>query len=229
MSKTRCILALLVIALLVLTIGPGTAQDMPDLSIVWFDWPPCDLLTSLVQDYPDANVSVSCVPLDQWHDQIFADFAAQDGADLPILDSQFMSEAVAGDHLVNLTDWMNMNLPVDDYNQTALRDYGEVPLDSGQYYAVPLMTDTRMLVYRKDLFEDPDVQAAYQQATGGELQVPQYWGELLQMAQFFKDGDFIDNGYASHWANDRRYGPDRLESHPLVLRRRTLGPLHLSG
>ena len=47
---------------------------------------------------------VSCVPIDQWHDQIFADFAAKGGADLPILDSQFMGEAVKGNHLVDLTD-----------------------------------------------------------------------------------------------------------------------------
>jgi multiple sugar transport system substrate-binding protein len=174
---------------------------MPDLSIVWFAWPPCDLLTSIVADYPDANVSVTCVPIDQWHDQIFADFAAQGGADLPILDSQFMGEAVVGGHVVNLTDWMAENLPLDDYNQTALNYYAEVPVGSGQLYSVPVITDTRMLVYRQDLFEDADVQAAYMDATGAELAVPQTWTELLQIAQFFKESDVIDNGYASHWIN----------------------------
>lgn len=201
MTRTRWLVALLVVTVMAFSFGSGMAQDVPNLSIVWFAWPPCDLLTSLVQDYPDANVTVSCVPLDQWHDQIFADFAAQGGADLPILDSQFMGEAVAGNHIINLTDWMQETLPVDDYNQAALSFYGEVPQGSGQYYAVPVITDTRMLVYRQDLFENPDVQAAYQEATGEELGVPQTWSELLQIAQFFKDTDFIDNGYASHWIN----------------------------
>jgi multiple sugar transport system substrate-binding protein len=59
-----------------------------------------------------------------------------------------------------------------------------------------------MLVYRKDLFENADVQAAYKEATGSDLEVPQTWTELLAIAQFFKDSDFIENGYASHWIND---------------------------
>ncbi len=199
---TKTLLVLLVISALSGALIPASAQDTPDLSIVWFAWPPCDLLSSLVQDYEAANVTVSCVPLGQWHDQIFADFAAQGGADLPILDSQFMGEAVAGNHIVNLTEWMNENLPLDDYNQTALSYYAEVPGGSGQFYSVPVITDTRMLVYRKDLYENPDVQAAYQEATGNELAVPTTWSELLAQAQFFKETDFIDNGFASHWVND---------------------------
>lgn len=199
--KFKLVLSLLAIALLSVSFVPVTAQDT-NLSIVWFAWPPCDLLSSIVADYEAANVTVSCVPLGQWHDQIFADFAAQGGADLPILDSQFMGEAVAGGHIVDLTAWMQENLPLDDYNQTALSYYAEVPAGSGSFYSVPVITDTRMLVYRQDLYENPDVQAAYQEATGAELAVPSTWSELLQQAQFFKETDFIDNGFASHWVND---------------------------
>jgi multiple sugar transport system substrate-binding protein len=75
-------------------------------------------------------------------------------------------------------------------------------LGSGAYYSVPVITDTRMLVYRKDLFENADAQAAYLEATGEELTVPTTWSQLLQISQFFKDTDFIDSGYVSHWIND---------------------------
>ncbi len=188
--------------LLVFAVAPASAQDKPNLSIVWFAWPPCDLLTNLVATYPDANVTVSCVPIGQWHDQIFADFAAQGGADLPILDSQFMGEAVKGSHIADLTDLLKNDLPFDDFNQTALSAYAEVPAGSGTYYSVPVITDTRMFVYRKDLFENADAMAAYQTATGNALEVPKTWTELLAIAQFFKSSDFIENGYASHWIND---------------------------
>lgn len=200
-QKTFLKIATLCLALLVL-IAPATAQDKPNLSIIWFAWPPCDLLTSLVSEYEDANVSVTCVPIGEWRNQIFADFAAQGGADLPILDSQFMGEAVAGGFVEDLTDFLQNELPFDDYNQTALSYYAEVPLGSGAYYSVPVITDTRMLVYRKDLFEDADQMAAYAEATGNELKVPETWTELLAIAQFFKDGDAIDAGYTSHWIND---------------------------
>ncbi len=201
-SFMKFVLLLLVVAVLSVSFAPAVAQERPNLSIVWFAWPPCDLLTSMVAEYEPANVTVSCVPLGQWHDQIFADFAAQGGADLPILDSQFMGEAVAGSHIVNLTEWMGANLPVDDYNQTALSYYAEVPAGSGEFFSVPVITDTRMLVYRQDLFENADVQAAYQEATGDELVVPASWSELLAQAQFFKETEFIDNGFATHWLND---------------------------
>jgi multiple sugar transport system substrate-binding protein len=188
--------------LLTLAVVPALPQDKPDLSIIWFAWPPCDLLSSVASEYPDANVTVTCVPIGEWRNQIFADFAAQGGADLPILDSQFMGEAVKGGFIEDLTDVIKNDLPFDDYNQTALSAYAEVPIGSGTYYSVPVITDTRMMVYRKDLFENPDVQAAYKEATGNDLAVPTTWTELLAIAQFFKDTDFIDSGYVSHWIND---------------------------
>ncbi len=189
-NKTRLFFSVLVVLMLV--IMPTTAQDKPALSIIWFAWPPCDLLSELVKDYPDANVTVTCVPIGEWRNQIFADFAAQGGADLPILDSQFMGEAVKGGFIMDLTDFLQNDLPFDDYNQTALSYYSEVPLGSGSYFSVPVITDTRMLVYRTDVFE----------ANG--LEVPATWTDLLAAAQAIKANadDGADNGFASHWIND---------------------------
>jgi multiple sugar transport system substrate-binding protein len=191
MSKVlrKLLLAGVLVMLLAVAIAPAAAQDT-ELSIVWFAWPPCDLLDTITDDYPDATVTVTCVPIGQWFDQIFLDFASGGGADLPILDSQFMGAAVAGNHLVDLTDWINENLPVDDYVPAALSAYAEVPVGSGQYYSVPMMTDTRMLVYRTDLFE----------AAGFEP--PTSWQELLEQAQTFKEGDLVENGFATHWSPD---------------------------
>lgn len=166
---------------------PASAQDT-ELSIVWFAWPPCDLLDTITDDYEAATVTVDCVPLPQWFDTIFLDFSAGEGADLPILDSQFMGAAVAGGHVVELTDWMNETLPIDDYVPAALSAYAEVPIGSGQLYSVPTMTDTRMLVYRTDIFEEAG------------FEPPATWSELLEQAQTLKDGDLIENGFATHWS-----------------------------
>ncbi|MFZ4815404.1 MAG: ABC transporter substrate-binding protein [Phototrophicaceae bacterium] len=177
--------------LLMLSVVPASfSAQSTELSIIWFAWPPCDLLDTITDDYPDATVTVTCVPIGQWFDQIFLDFASGGGADLPILDSQFMGAAVEGGHVLNLTDWMAANLPLEDYVPAALAAYGEVPAGSGQFYSVPTMTDTRMLVYRTDVFE----------AAGFEP--PTTWTELLEQAQFFKDSDLIENGFATHWSPD---------------------------
>ncbi len=188
-SRKAILLFVLIVMVASLSIAPLAAQEV-NLSIIWFAWPPCDLLASITGEYEAANVTVTCVPIGQWRDQIFADFAAQGGADLPILDSQFMGEAVAGGHLVELTDWMAENLPLDDYDPTALAYYAEVPTGSGRFYSVPIMTDTRMLVYRADVFAEAG------------FEPPTSWSELLEQAQAFADGDLIDFGFATHWINN---------------------------
>jgi multiple sugar transport system substrate-binding protein len=174
-----------------------------NLQIIWFAWQPCQALGELVKGYKDATVEVRCVPIGQWHDQIFTDFAAKGGADLVILDSQFIGEAVTGGHIVELTDWMQGNIEVEDYVPAAMSAYGEYPPGSKRYYGVAMMGDTQMLVYRSDIFNDPKVKEAYQAKAGKELAVPKTWTELLQTAQFFKetpdDVDSVPNGYTTYW------------------------------
>jgi multiple sugar transport system substrate-binding protein len=173
------------------------------LQVIWFAWQPCQALGELVKSYKDATVEVRCVPIGQWHDQIFTDFAAKGGADVVILDSQFIGEAVAGGHVAELTDWMNGNIDVDDYVPAALSAYGEYPAGSKRYYGVAIEGDTQMLVYRKDLFEDAAIKDAYKQKTGKDLAVPAKWTELLEVAKFFKetpdDVDKAPNGYTTFW------------------------------
>jgi ribose transport system substrate-binding protein len=181
------------------------AGPKPKLQIIWFTWQPCQALGELVKKYPDADVEVRCVPIARWHDDIFTDFAAKGGADLVVLDSQYIGEAVVGGHVAELTDWMKTNIKVDDYVPAALSAYGEYPLGSGHYYGVALEADAMMLVYRKDLYEDPTVQAAYKAKTGQDLRVPQSWTELLAQAQFFKGSEFVPNGYSAIWMGKGGY------------------------
>jgi multiple sugar transport system substrate-binding protein len=172
------------------------------LQVIWFAWQPCQALTDLSKKYPGGTVDVRCVPIAQWHDQIFTDFAAKGGADIVILDSQFIGEAVKGGHIMDLTDWMNTNIDVADYVPAALAAYGEYPAGSKKYYGVAAEGDTQMLVYRKDLFAKADVQAAYKAKAGKDLAVPTTWTDLLGIAQFFKDsaGKYgVANGYTTHW------------------------------
>ncbi len=156
----------------------------------------------LVKGFSGATVEVRCVPIDQWHSQIFTDFVAQSGADIVILDSQFIGEAVAGGHVMDLTEWMKTNIETDDYVPAALAAYGEYPAGSKKYYGIAAEGDTQMLVYRKDLMERADVKADFKTATGKDLALPKTWTELVAIAKFFKDsaGKYgVQNGYTTHW------------------------------
>jgi len=163
------------------------AQSKPDLQIIWFAWPPCDALGTLVSKYPDANVSVKCVPIGEWHNTIFTDFVAKGGADLPILDSQYTGEAVKGGHLLDLTDWMKTNVDVDQYVPAALSAYGEYPPNSKKYYGLPAMADVMIQVYRKDIFD----KAGFKPATT--------WTELLTQMQKIKADKLAPSGFSWFW------------------------------
>src|SRR5260221_3354004 len=166
---------------------PTQAQSKPELQIIWFAWPPCDNLQKLVSTYPDATVTVKCVPIGQWHDTIFTDFVAKGGADLPILDSQYIGEAVKGGHLLELTDWMKTNVDVAQYVPAALSAYGEYPPASKRYYGLPAMADVMIQVYRKDIFD----KAGLKPATT--------WTELLATAQKIKADKLAPAGFSWFW------------------------------
>jgi multiple sugar transport system substrate-binding protein len=173
--------------------GEAAEEEAPaaggELTILWFAWQPCEALGELSKMYEGATVTVNCVPIAEWYNTTFTDFAAQGGADLVIMDSQWIGEAVTGGHVMDLTDFMAENIEVDDYVPAALSAYGEYPPGSQKYYGVAIEGDTQMLVYRKDLFE----QAGFEP--------PKTWTELLKQAQYFKEtaDDGVDNGYATFW------------------------------
>ncbi len=179
----------MIVAIALGTANPSgvKAADKPALEISWFAWPPCDALGKLVTTYPDATVTVKCPPIGQWHDTIFTDFVAKSGVDLPILDSQWIGEAVKGGHLAELTDWMNGNMDVADYVPSALSAYGEYPPNSKHYWGVAAMADVMDLVYRKDVFQKANIKP------------PTTWTELLKDAQMIKSQSLAPSGFAEFW------------------------------
>jgi len=166
---------------------PEAPAEVADLSILWFAWQPCEALGELSGQYDGANVTVNCVPIGDWYNTTFTDFAAQGGADLVVMDSQWIGEAVTGGHVINLTSFMQENLDLADYVPAALSAYGEYPPNAQEYYGVALQGDTQMLVYRTDLFEEAG------------FEPPTTWSELLDQAQQFKEGDLVENGFVTFW------------------------------
>jgi multiple sugar transport system substrate-binding protein len=55
----------------------------------------------------------------------------------------------------------------------------------GQAYAIPIAYGTQILMYRKDLFEDPLLNQAFYKLFGVPLDVPKTWNEYNAVARFF--------------------------------------------
>jgi multiple sugar transport system substrate-binding protein len=152
----------------------GPAEKAEKIVIAWAQWAPADYLAKLSKDYTQetgTEVVVEQIPWPDFQAKIFTAFAAQDDAyDMVVGDSQWLGRCsdLAGNHYLELTDWMNENLAVDSFSEMALMNLGEYPKGSGRYWAVPAETDAVGFAYRKDLFEDPDEMAAFRARYGYE-------------------------------------------------------------
>jgi multiple sugar transport system substrate-binding protein len=116
--------------------------------------------------------------------------AAQgDAWDMVIGDSQWLGQGATQGHYLELTDFMNSTGIAESVTPATLTYYGEYPTGSGQYWAFPTEGDADGWAYRKDLFENPDEMAAFQEEYGYELAPPETYEQLMDIAQFFTRPD----------------------------------------
>ncbi len=70
-------------------------------------------------------------------------------------------------------------------NPTQPIDPDTITRQGFEIYGFPLQSNVLTLSYRKDLFDDPHEQAAFQQQYKKPLQVPATWDDFVSVAQFF--------------------------------------------
>lgn len=192
----------------------GSAQPKGTISFEWFDWRPARLLEEMGKVYQERTgweVKATLGSADNWHDRIFTNFVGKTGADMPILDSQWIGEAVVGGHLYELTDWIKAgNIDIEDINPASLAGQGQYPQakpgqtgtfdPNGRFYGVPLAGDSLGYVYRKDLFEDPKEKEAFKARYGYDLAPADTWAQYRDIAEFFTRPDQNLYGSALHYS-----------------------------
>ena len=201
MSKKRILLIVAMLFAFTLSIGVTAAQDVSELTIWWAQWSPADYLQQIGNDYEAATgikVNVVQTPWGDFYTRVGTEWAAKGTSyDLIVGDSQWVGQGVTQGHYVDMTDFMVSNGLDKTVTAATLRYYGEYPQGSGNYYAYPTEGDANGWAYRKDLFENPDEQAAFMAKYGYELAVPETWDQLRDIAEFFTrpDDGSIWRGY----------------------------------
>ena len=185
----RLVLGVLVVFLLGTILGGVALAEEVTLTITWAAWAPMDTLIALAQDFTaktGIKVKGDPIPWPQYHDKVFTEFASgKTSFDIVLPDSQWLGEAVVGGHLLDITDWFNEKVKKEEFSDMLIRSYCEYPDGSGRYYGVPALADFFGLVYRKDLFDDPEEKKAFREKYGYDLKVPETWSELKDVAEFF--------------------------------------------
>ena len=104
--------------------------------------------------------------------------------DIAFIVSDWVAEAVAGQHVVDLQPFLKIS-PPDDYPQGWDDSLLRYQSYENKVYGLPYHNGQKCLIYRKDLFNDPKKQADFKNRFGNELSVPQTWDAFTQVARFF--------------------------------------------
>jgi len=172
--------------------GPGTAAG-PSLTITWAEWPPSQVLKEMAQEWGKANnvsVTFAFYPWPEYTNKVYAAFAAKKPLyDIIVGDSQWLGKGAVDGHYLELTDWLQKELNLDEIEPAALRAFCEYPFGSKQYFAAPCEVDACGWAYRKDLFDDPKEKEAFKAKYNRELAPPKTWPELRDIAEFFNRPD----------------------------------------
>lgn len=107
---------------------------------------------------------------------------------------------VAWDHTSFVAQYTPFLLPLQDYfSEEELAPFSPAILDAatigGNLYLIPRHADISPIHYRKDLYEDEAIAAAYMEATGEALEVPSTLEQIDRQARFFVENDHSTYGY----------------------------------
>ncbi|MEM9221365.1 MAG: extracellular solute-binding protein [Pseudomonadota bacterium] len=166
------------------------AQDS-ELTLCWAAWDPANALVELSKDFTAETgiaMNFEFVPWTNFADRMLNELnSGGQLCDLMIGDSQWIGGGATYGHYVQLNDFFDAEgISMDDFLPAAVYAYSTWPKGSPNYYALPAMGDALGWVYRKDWFERPELQEAFQAEYGRELAPPNDWNELLDIAKFFQ-------------------------------------------
>ena len=134
-----------------------------------------------------SDVEIEFVPLDleELTEAFFAKNELHTGDwDMVHINTDWVAKAYESKGLAALDQFIRESPPEDVQQAWPVSLQGLQCFD-GQVYGLPFHDGPECLVLRKDLFEDPQEQAAFQVRYGKPLQAPKTWDDFLDVAAFF--------------------------------------------
>jgi len=142
-----------------------------------------------------AELEIVEVPFAEHFPKLMTDLTTGTGEyDTSIAGAWWLGDLVAGDFIIPYDEYYNDDrFPKWDIEDVqpgprALLEYG------GQKYMVANDHDGQVMYYRRDLLEDAEHQAAFQEKYGYELGVPKTWQEFRDVAEYFNGQDLNGDG-----------------------------------
>ncbi len=188
---------LLISSIIVLLIISGCAttpvekdtEEERSITILWAEWKPADFLQELSRDFTaETGIKVNIIQ-EPWStfQTVFFNEVENKGQKYDLVggDSQWLGRGAVEGHYIELTNWIKENGVDKSMTKASVEGYAEYPKGSEHYWAVPLEGDAMGFAYRKDMFEDSEEKADFKEKYGYNLDIPQTWNQLKDIAEFF--------------------------------------------
>ncbi len=149
-----------------------------------------ELLPQFVEE-SGIDVQIEAISYIDMHSKLVPQLIASEGSyDLIVVDFYWVGEFTKAGWLMPLDDLVARDgVDVDVYVPKLMDLVGRV---DGTLYMLPFYNYSMAVIYRQDLLDDPAEQAAFKEAHGIELKVPETWDEYWKQVAFFtrdQDGD----------------------------------------
>lgn len=150
-----------------------------------------EVLAPQFEELTGIRVDVETTSWDQMFDKAIKDMEAGTGIyDMVYIEQDIIYSYLARDFLTNLTGLIadNPDLKAPTYSEDNFTTFADYFKDGdGNLYGVPMEAFIKVYLYRTDLFNDPEIQAAFKEKTGKDLKPATTHADYAEIAQFFTD------------------------------------------
>ena len=161
----------------------GVSESTPPSNYV------ADVLAAQFTELTGINVEFETTSWDQMYSKAINDMEANTGIyDFVYIEQDIIYSYLAQDYLVNLTQFAadNPDLAYEGYDESAFTSFADYFKNAdGDLFGVPMEAFVKVYLYRKDLFEDMDIQAAFEEEYGYPLTPAETFEQYRDNAEFF--------------------------------------------
>lgn len=179
----------------------GKREDQTTLTILCEAGSPGEMVAKSTEAefesaHPGVDVVVDPVPYSGIFDKVGTEVkSGKIVHDVVTLDVLWL--AAFENNIEPLNDYVTSEM-TDDFLPT-MQEGGTL---NGNLLGMPMWINSKVLMYRKSLFEDANNQTKFKEAYGYDLVVPTTWEEYLDAAEFFTDAENGMYGTAVYGASD---------------------------
>ena len=174
---------------------PMFAEMLPEnrsLRVLLVEHPTSNILKKYIGEFEalsETEVELEITSFYDAHQRQLLDLGAGDNEyDVMMVIDTWLPEFAISDNILDLARQIRKMEQAGDYQwMSDIIQNVNVLLGQwqGKQVAIPLMASSQLLMFRKDLFEDPEQQTAFLAFAGRDLTVPETWEEFNEVARFF--------------------------------------------